>query len=89
MDDLTRELQTPGHRTRPDARSTPKRGGLKRILGLGIGAILILGHDRRRYVYWLRRETLRNHRRRFRRCLHHAGGASGGRPGDEAAVRRQ
>ena len=52
MDDLTRELQ---HRdTEPDdARSTPKRSGLKRILGLSLGAILILAMIVGGVVYWL------------------------------------
>src|SRR5271167_4986730 len=52
MDDLTRELQ---HRdTEPaDARPTPKRSGLKRILGLSLGAILILAMIVGGVVYWL------------------------------------
>ena len=42
MDDLTRELQHRDPEPDADARPTPKRSGLGRILGLSIGAILIL-----------------------------------------------
>ena len=52
MDDLTHE-RVPREVASADARSTPKRGGLKRTLGLSIGAILILAMIVAGFVYWL------------------------------------
>jgi membrane fusion protein, multidrug efflux system len=52
MDDITRELQ-PRDTEPADARSTPKRSNLKRILGLGSGAILILAMVAGGTWYWL------------------------------------
>src|ERR1700733_14677393 len=52
MDDLTRE-RIPREAASDDARSTAKRGGLKRTLGLGIRAFLILAMVLGGFVFWL------------------------------------
>jgi membrane fusion protein, multidrug efflux system len=52
MDELTRE-RMPREAASDDVRSTAKRGGLKRTLGLGIGALLILAMIVCGFVYWL------------------------------------
>jgi membrane fusion protein (multidrug efflux system) len=52
MDDLTRE-RMPREAASADVRSTAKRSGLKRTLGLGIGALLILAMIVGGFVYWL------------------------------------
>ncbi len=53
MDDLTRELQHRDPEPDADARPTPKRSGLKRILGLSLGTILILAMVAGGIWYWL------------------------------------
>jgi membrane fusion protein (multidrug efflux system) len=52
MDDLTRP-QEPGDAARTGTRSTAKRGGFKRILGFGLGAIVLLGLIAGGTLYWL------------------------------------
>jgi membrane fusion protein, multidrug efflux system len=52
MDDMTRELQR--RDTQPDdVRRPPKRGNLKRVLGIGFGATLILAMIGGGIWYWL------------------------------------
>jgi membrane fusion protein, multidrug efflux system len=52
MDDLTRELEA-RHSPQDDARSTPKRGGIRRLLGISFGVLVILGVIVGGTLYWL------------------------------------
>jgi membrane fusion protein (multidrug efflux system) len=52
MDDLTRELEA-RRSPQDDARSTPKRGGIKRLLGISCSVLVVLGLIVGGTLYWL------------------------------------